>query len=264
LAPTEEYRDALGLGERTRRISVPSHFPASHVKYLYDPTLSTRFEEIRSDPRMVPRISDRISALLQSLPVNTAVFFPSFDLMEKVYHAGLELTIPPTSVIESPRVSTADLWRSIDAHKQGRSGGVILGVSGGRIAEGLDFPGEELEAVVIVGIPYPRPTARREALRRFLDARTGRGWEYTMEIPARRAMQQAIGRMIRSEHDRGIAIILDHRAPAFAEIFPGLEPIGDLAATARAFYGRRARWSGPPPTAAPPQPLRGDTSLPPP
>ncbi len=263
LAPTDEYRDTLGLGERTRRLSVPSHFPPSHIKYLYDPTISTRFEEIRANPRAIPRISDRISSLLQSLPVNTAVFFPSFDLMEKAYHAGLELTIPPTSVIESPRVSTADLWRSIDAHKQGASRGVILGVSGGRIAEGLDFPGQELEAVVIVGIPYPRPTARREALRRFLDARTGRGWEYTMEIPARRAMQQAIGRMIRSEHDRGIAIILDHRAPAFADIFPGLEPIGNLAATARAFYGRRARWSGSPAGSPAPQPLRGDSSLPP-
>jgi hypothetical protein len=56
--------------------------------------------------------------------------------------------------------------------------------------------------------------------------------------------------MIRSENDRGIAIILDRRATNFAKVLPGLSPVGDLAATTRAFYGRRARWSrsaGPPP-----------------
>ncbi|EQD68314.1 hypothetical protein B2A_00489, partial [mine drainage metagenome] len=86
--------------------------------------------------------------------------------------------------------------------------------------------------------------ARAEALRRFLDATTGKGWEYTVEAPAARAILQACGRMIRSEHDRGLAIILDKRAPSFARWLPGLEPIGDLGATTRAFYGgRRARWS---------------------
>jgi DNA excision repair protein ERCC-2 len=95
----------------------------------------------------------------------------------------------------------------------------------------------------MVGIPYPRPTARREALRAYLNTTTGKGWEYTMEAPAQRAILQACGRMIRSENDRGIAIILDRRAPTFAKVLPGLAPVGDLAATTRAFYGRRARWS---------------------
>jgi len=49
--------------------------------------------------------------------------------------------------------------------------------------------------------------------------------------------------MIRSENDRGIAIVLDRRAPTFAKVLPGLAPVGDLAATTYAFYGRRARWS---------------------
>jgi len=95
----------------------------------------------------------------------------------------------------------------------------------------------------MVGIPYPRPSAKRAALRAFLDRTTGKGWEYTVRAPAQRAILQACGRLIRSENDRGIAIILDRRATAFEDCLPGLEPIGDLAKTTRAFYGRRARWS---------------------
>jgi DNA excision repair protein ERCC-2 len=244
LAPLEEYRDALGLGESARLIDVPSHFPAENRRFLYDASVTTRYEDLRQDPHAIARLADRLVEVIQSLPVKTAVFFPSFDLLHKVLEAGLQSGLPGNVFIEYSKMPIGDLWRSIEGWKRDPEGTVLLGVAGGRLAEGIDYPDEELEAVVIVGIPYPKPTARREALRRFLDASTGRGWEYTVDAPAARAIVQACGRMIRSEHDRGLAIILDKRAPAFAKWLPGLEPVGDLAATTRAFYGgRRARWS---------------------
>lgn len=243
LAPLEEYRDSLGLGAETRLLQVPSHFPPENRRFLYDPSVTTRFEEIRADPRAIPRIADRLVEVLQSLPVKTAVFFPSFELMQRVLESGLQSQLPGNVFIEYSKLPMGDLWRSIEGWKKDPEGTILLGVAGGRLSEGIDYPSQELEAVVLVGIPYPRPTAKREALRQFLDATTGKGWEYTVEAPAARAILQACGRMIRSEHDRGIAIVLDRRAPAFASVLPGLEPIGDLAATTRAFYGRRARWS---------------------
>jgi DNA excision repair protein ERCC-2 len=256
LAPLEEYRDALGLGTEARAIDVPSHFPPEHRRYLYDPTVTTQFEELRSDPRAIQRIADRLVEVLACLPVKTAVFFPSFELMQKVLEAGLQSQLPGNVFIEYSKTPMGDLWRSIEGWKKDPEGTVLLGVAGGRLSEGIDYPDEELEAVVLVGLPYPRPTAKREALRAFLDRTTGKGWEYTVRAPAQRAILQACGRMIRSEHDRGIAILLDRRAPSFAAALPGLEPIGDLAATTRAFYGRRARWSksaAPRPAPAPPE-----------
>ncbi len=243
LAPLEEYRDSLGLGESARLLDVPSHFPPEHRKILYDPTVTTRYEEIRSDPRAITRIADRLVEVLQCLPVKTAVFFPSFDLMQRVLESGLQSQLPSNVFIEYAKLPMGDLWRSIESWKKDPEGTVLLGVAGGRLSEGIDYPNQELEAVVLVGIPYPRPSAKHEALRRFLDSTTGKGWEYTVEAPAARAILQACGRMIRSEHDRGIAIILDRRAPSFRASLPGLEPIGHLAQTTHAFYGRRARWS---------------------
>ncbi|MGI0130721.1 MAG: ATP-dependent DNA helicase, partial [Thermoplasmata archaeon] len=243
LAPLEEYRDSLGLGVDARLLDVPSHFPAENRKWLYDPSVTTRFEELRSDPRAIARLADRLVEILQSLPVKTAVFFPSFELMQRVLESGLQSQLSGNVFIEYSKLPMGDLWRSIEGWKKDPEGTVLLGVAGGRLAEGIDYPNQELEAVVLVGIPYPRPTAKQQALRRFLDATTGKGWEYTMEAPAARAILQACGRMIRSENDRGIAIILDRRAPTFARVLPGLAPIGHLATTMHAFYGRRARWS---------------------
>jgi len=253
LAPLDEYRDSLGLGTNARLLDVPSHFPPEHRRILYDPTVTTRFEEVRGDPRAIPHLADRLVEVLQTLPVKTAVFFPSFDLLQKVLAAGLQSQLPGNVFIEYSKMPTGDLWRSIEGWKKDPEGTILLGVAGGRLSEGIDYPDEELEAVVLVGIPYPRPTAKHEALRQFLDRTTGRGWQYTVEAPAERAILQAFGRMIRSEHDRGIAILLDRRATAFADHLPGLEPIGpDLAKVTAEFYGRRARWSPTPRRAAPP------------
>ena len=263
LAPLEEYRDALGLGADARLLEVPSHFPPENRRYLYDPTVTTRFEDLRQDPHAVARLADRLVEVLSCLPVKTAVFFPSFDLLQRVLDAGLQTALPGNVFVEFSKMPTGDLWRSIEGWKRDPEGTVLLGVAGGRLAEGIDYPDEELEAVVMVGIPYPKPTAKRAALREFLDSTTGRGWEYTVEAPAARAIVQACGRMIRSENDRGLAIILDKRAPAFAKWLPGLEPIHDLAATTRSFYGgRRARWSAAAGRNAPPRP--SDPTPPPP
>ncbi len=243
LAPLEEYRDSLGLGPKARLLEVPSHFPPENRKFLFDPSVTTRFEELKHDPRAIQRLADRLAEVLQTLPVKTAVFFPSFDLMQRVLDAGLQTQLPGNVFIEYSKLPSGDLWRSIEGWKKDPEGTILLGVAGGRLSEGIDYPDEELEAVVLVGIPYPRPTAKREALRRYLDSTVGKGWEYTVEAPAQRAILQACGRMIRSEHDRGIAIVLDRRATAFASSLPGLAPVEDLARVTQQFYGRRARWS---------------------
>lgn len=260
LEPLGEYRDALGLPSATPLLDIPPHFPANNVKFLYDPTVTTQFEVIHANPDAITQLADRIGSVLQALPVKTAVFFPSFDLLERILKAGLQTSLPPNSIREHPHLSSGDLWKAVEGFKTDRGAGAILGVVGGRVAEGIDFPDQELEAVVVVGIPYPRPTARRDALRRYLDERTGQGWAYAYEAVARRAIAQAFGRMIRSADDRGIAIILDRRAVAFREVLPGLEPIGDLVATARAFYGRRPRWT--PTTRAPSSPSEPEWKAP--
>jgi hypothetical protein len=57
--------------------------------------------------------------------------------------------------------------------------------------------------------------------------------------PAQRSILQALGRLIRSENDRGIGIVLDHRAPQFSAALPGLAPLPELGPIVRSFFGRR-------------------------
>ncbi len=245
LAPLEEYRDSLGLGPDARCVDVPSHFPSENCRYVYDPSVSTRYEDLHEDPRALPRLADRVGRVLEALPGKTAVFFPSFELMRKVLEAGLQSQLPPNPFLEYARLPTTDLWRSIEGWKSDPHSSVLVGVAGGRLAEGVDYPETDLDAVVLVGIPYPTPSAKRRALEEFLDRGAGRGHEYAVAAPAERAIRQAAGRLVRSEHDRGLVVVLDRRAPRFSSVLPGLTPVDDLARLSRDFYGRRARWTAP-------------------
>ena len=115
--------------------------------------------------------------------------------------------------------------------RKGRNG-VFFTVMGGSIAEGIDFPGEELCFSIIVGIPYPPPTLETKGMSDMFDEKFGKGtgWRYTSEIPTIRKMLQAIGRMIRTETDRGMAVILDSRMAKYAKQFDAVlsnDPVAD-------------------------------------
>ena len=94
---------------------------------------------------------------------------------------------------------------------------MLFSVMGGRISEGIDFPDKELQLAVIIGLPYPQPTAKQRALMHYYERKFRKGWEYTVKAPTRRKMLQAIGRLIRTETDVGAAVILDRRAKQFAD-----------------------------------------------
>ncbi|EQD54509.1 DEAD_2 domain-containing protein, partial [mine drainage metagenome] len=254
LAPLEEYRDTLGLPMDSGLLTVPSPFPPSHRVLRYVPDVTSRHEELQGDPEALPRLYRSLVEVLTELPVKTAAFFPSFSLLDRFLARGLSSELPRGAVMESRRMPSEQLWNLVEGFKRSPGAGLLLGVCGGRVAEGIDFPDEELESVILVGIPFPRPTARREALIRYLDHLTGRGWEYGMVAPARRALLQALGRMIRSEDDRGLGIILDRRAAQFADALPGLKPLVSVRdEVERLFLGRRRPGRPPPKVGRPHQ-----------
>jgi DNA excision repair protein ERCC-2 len=93
-----------------------------------------------------------------------------------------------------------------------RNGAVFLGVQGGRTSEGVDFPGNQMNSVVVVGVPYAEPTPRVKAQIDYYDkCFPGLGREYGYNLPAMKKASQAAGRPIRTLDDRGAIVFLDYR-----------------------------------------------------
>ncbi|RLF68031.1 MAG: hypothetical protein DRN57_04890 [Thermoplasmata archaeon] len=245
LSPLNEYRDTIGLPEDIPLVKLPPPFPACNRRIVFDNELTTSHEVLSRDPEMLPRIRDRLAQVLKaSKGRNTAVFFPSFDTLSAVMGSSeLEdgTTLSPSldvereMFVEIRRSPQGELMELAGDFRNSR-GGVLMSVIGGRLSEGMDFPGETLEVVVIVGIPYPKPTARQRALASFYDVRFGKGWEYTVHAPAARRLLQAVGRMIRSENERGYAFIIDRRARHFLDEIPDMQPAENVISDLPGFF----------------------------
>ncbi|MDR1954355.1 MAG: ATP-dependent DNA helicase [Candidatus Methanoplasma sp.] len=227
LAPLADYTEEIGLQDATERI-FPSPFPPENLKTLYVGDVSTKFDEFNNIPEIRLRMREYIVSLVRSVDRNTAVFFPSYALMERFLKENIKEDIRKGLFIERRGMTQLELMEEVSQFRL-TEGSVLFAVTGGRISEGLDFPDKDMEMAVLVGIPYPKPTAKQEALRRYYDMRFGNGWEHSSKIPAMRKMRQAIGRLIRSGTDRGVAVILDRRVFNLEDLKaePTDDPCGD-------------------------------------
>jgi DNA excision repair protein ERCC-2 len=227
LEPLEEYRDSLSLPENTELVSFSSAFPKENRRVLFVNDVSTKYEDIIKDDGMVNRMISHVTSVCNNFPKNTMVFFPSFNVMNMFRCSDDINKINRSVFFEEQKMSQSALMDLVSDFKECGNdegeGAALFSVMGGRISEGMDFPAEQLEIALIVGIPYPKPTARQRGLQRYYDIKFRKGWEYTVEAPTARKLLQSIGRLIRDEKDRGIAIILDSRAPRFKKYIKDLE-----------------------------------------
>jgi len=202
---------------------------------LYADDVNPGMREMRANPSMKRRIEDRIVGLCNSTTKNTMVFFRSYEMLKSMRPA-LEEGIDRRLYWEESR--SRGFADAVQSFKSGRNA-VFFTVMGGKVSEGLDFPGEELNLAIIVGLPYPPPSLVSEELKARFDKKYGfgKGWDYTSLAPAIRKTQQAIGRLIRMETDRGAAVILDSRASRYrAQLAaaPSTDPVREV----RSFFSR--------------------------
>lgn len=235
LEPLVEYRETLGLPESTTLARFPSPFPPENKRVFYVEDVTTRYEELHTNETLIPRLKNRVLDVLRRIPCNTVVFFHSHDMLEEFLEVGSKVARP--LYVERRGLTQDELMERLDEFKMGS--GILFAVMGGRVSEGLDFPDRELEMAVLVGIPYPKPTAKQKSLLRYCDLRFGKGWDYAVKAPATRKLLQSIGRLIRRESDIGVALILDKRARTFSTTIEGLALVEDPIGEARKFFSER-------------------------
>jgi DNA excision repair protein ERCC-2 len=252
LKPLDDYAESIGLPRDARKAEIPSPFPPENRLILYTDDVTTRLEDVERDDTMLGRIAEHISRLVAEVPRSTIVFYPSYATMEKV---SSKTRLPPEGrsvYFENREMDQAELMDEVRKFKLSTGQALMHAIAGGRVSEGMDFPGSEMELAIIAGIPYPKPTARQRALQHFCEIRFGNGWDHAVKAPTTRKLEQAIGRLIRSESDRGVAVILDKRAVRFQDSIP-CRRTQDPPSEVRAFFDRPPATKIPMPEQAPPR-----------
>ncbi len=211
LKPAKAHIDLVGLPNNTRILNLPSPFSQDQMLTLISLGVTTAMKY--RTPKMYEKISHRILEACRATPHNVGIFVPSYSVLNALLVAGLEELLDRELFIEKPGMSSNENDSLIKKFKQKSDEGAgLLGVLSGRNSEGEDYPGHEMETVVIVGVPYARPSPRESARIDYFERHFPRkGRLYGYQLPAMRSASQAAGRSIRRLDDKGAIVFLDDR-----------------------------------------------------
>uniref|UniRef100_A0A8C3QUE2 Regulator of telomere elongation helicase 1 n=1 Tax=Cyanoderma ruficeps TaxID=181631 RepID=A0A8C3QUE2_9PASS len=188
-----------------------------------DGTVLTSTFERRFSEDYLSSLGKTIGNLVRVVPHGLLVFFPSYPVMDKSleYWRVCSLLLKPMFVEPRNKGSFSEV---IDAYYDKvtcpkSNGAAFLAVCRGKASEGLDFADINGRGVIITGLPFPPRMEPRVILKmQFLDEmrKSGAGAQYLSgrewySQQASRAVNQAIGRVIRHRQDYGAIFLCDHR-----------------------------------------------------
>jgi len=212
LQPLESYVKMTHLPGSTVCQALPSPFPKEHILSLVCCGVTTAMEQ--RTPSMYKKLVRRIGEVTHNTPANVGVFTASYEVLDRLLDAGIEDSLEKPLLHEHRGMKSKENERLISRFKSyaKRGGAVLLGVQGGRSSEGADYPGDQMNSVAIVGVPYAEPTPKVKAQIKYYErCFPEHGREYGYVVPALKKAAQAAGRPIRTLEDRGAIIFLDHR-----------------------------------------------------
>ena len=206
LAPLPAMRALLGGEEEDACFALPSPFPPERLMVVRK-RVQTRYA-FREES--AASIAHSIAEAVNARPGKHIAYFPSYAYLRLVLEHLLELPLPPLLVQENDMAEEART-RFLSAFTQEPGPRLGLCVLGGLFSEGVDLPGDQLIGAMIVGVGLPTPSLRLKTLQTYYEERFGDGFLYAWMIPAMQKVSQAGGRVIRTESDLGLIVLMDDR-----------------------------------------------------
>ncbi len=216
LNPINYYMDLITHGEG-KYLSLDSPFDPSKLKVIVNDSISTKFKD--REYTILDIVKD-IKTLVSIKKGNYIVFFSSYQY--------LELCLPHLTDLETNLVvQTKDLTieeRNNILSEFCDSSRAHLGlfVLGGSFSEGIDYVGDALNGVIIVGVGLPQVNIENELAKEFFEEKYGTGFDYAYTYPGFAKIVQAAGRVIRTDKDYGTVILIDKRFKykKYKELYP--------------------------------------------
>ena len=225
LLPIQYYKKLLSTEKDNYAIYIDSSFDTEKRLLMNGVDVSTRYA-MRSK-EMYRRYAEYIFRTVKVKKGNYLIFFPSYRFLEDVYQefSGLlaEKEEEMDLVIQQQHMAEEERENFLRAFEEGRENSLIgFCVLGGIFSEGIDLTNEKLIGTMIIGTGLPQVCNEREILKNYFDQKGLSGFDYAYRYPGMNKVLQAAGRVIRTEDDRGVILLLDERfqKEKGKEIFP--------------------------------------------
>ncbi|SHK06971.1 ATP-dependent DNA helicase [Hespellia stercorisuis] len=224
LLPINYYRLLLSTDPDDYAIYAQSTFSQEQRLLLLGVDVSTKYT-LRS-PQMYEMYAQYILDAVRAKKGNYMAFFPSYLFMEEVCSrvlAQIQGNREMECIIQSQYMNEEARELFLETFEEERDNSLVgFCVMGGIFAEGIDLTEDRLIGAFIVGTGLPQVCNEREILKNYFDGKGMRGFDYAYLYPGMNKVLQSAGRVIRTEEDRGVILLLDERfrGRQYRSVFP--------------------------------------------
>jgi DNA excision repair protein ERCC-2 len=212
LCPPEMYADVLGVPAERRMFHVyDSPFPPENRKVVALKGVSSEYT--KRGEAMYARYAYALAELARATPGNVAAFFPSYEFVREVSNRLAGNSKVQNVIVENRGMAKTDREAILDRLRARREPNLLIAVQGGSLGEGIDYERNLLSVLVVAGVPLPPPNKEVLALKNHCIKCFGqeKGEIYGYYALAFNKVVQSAGRLIRSEKDRGVVVLMDER-----------------------------------------------------
>ena len=205
LSPLHYFQKILGGDEDDFKLRLGSPFPRENVCIAVDSRISTKYKH---RDMSLNAVADSLYNMVNGENGNYIAFFPSYAYLEQVFNVFTQ----EYGDIEAVRQQQGESDFILHFESE-RSADKFLGfaVLGGAFSEGIDLVGNRLIGAAIVGVGMPQISAERDIIADYFNKEGKRGFDYAYVYPGMIKVMQAAGRVIRTEQDRGVILLIDSR-----------------------------------------------------
>jgi Rad3-related DNA helicase len=167
------------------------------------------------------QVADLIHEIVIGKTGNYIAYFPSYKFLHEVHTIYSEKHSEVITVRQEQKMGEKmrdDFLKLFDDSSETMLAFCVLG---GVFAEGIDLEGDKLIGTVIVGVGLPQINNELDQVRNHYAA-SGNGYDFAYRLPGMNKVLQAAGRVIRSDKDRGVVLLIDSRfsAKQYTSLYP--------------------------------------------
>ena len=232
LTPIEYFADLLDYGDAGRvTLELESPFERKNLFVAAMDKISTCYSDRANT---IFQAAEVIAVTASAREGNYMAYFPSYRLMREVFREFVKLGTGFRCLMQKPDMSEPERESFLRQFAADGDGTLIgFAVLGGIFAEGIDLVGERLIGSIIIGVGLAKPNSESNLIAEYYGEAGMNGYNYAYLYPGINKVMQAAGRVIRTETDRGVVILVDDRyaTPDYIRVLPkhwrGMNLIGD-------------------------------------
>ena len=220
LSPINYFVEILGGGEEDYKLLLPSPFEREKLCLMIADQVSTKYKDRENS---YAAIVQYIYETACGKKGNYMAYFPSYKYMQEVVSVFQAIYPHMTVLVQANGMSEEDREAFLEHFQSDRSDPLIgFAVMGGIFSEGVDLSGERLIGAIIVGVGLPQICLETDIIRDYFQKKNQQGFEFAYTYPGMNKVLQAAGRVIRTEEDQGVILLIDERftTSRYQRIFP--------------------------------------------